>query len=203
MNIKYFNRKVTVGLLSLAALCMASAANAETIQLTPSSQSVNMGDTFTLTVHGTDFVNDVSSGSVSLSWDSNFLTLESTLADIATSAAGNGFPLDFGVNSDTPPGSLSATFGTFGTVLGPAFDFFTLTFSPNPAAMPGTGPVSILGGALGDWQDGAGTAITGVGYTNASVTINPVPVPPALWLFGSGLLGMVGVARRRRAPRMA
>jgi len=28
---------------------------------------------------------------------------------------------------------------------------------------------------------------------------SPVPVPAAVWLFGSGLLGLVGVARRRRA----
>ena len=28
--------------------------------------------------------------------------------------------------------------------------------------------------------------------------INPIPVPAALWLFGSGLIGLVGVARRRR-----
>jgi hypothetical protein len=27
---------------------------------------------------------------------------------------------------------------------------------------------------------------------------NPVPVPAAVWLFGSGLLGLVGVARRKR-----
>jgi len=26
----------------------------------------------------------------------------------------------------------------------------------------------------------------------------PIPVPPAVWLFGSGLLGLVGIARRRR-----
>ena len=25
-----------------------------------------------------------------------------------------------------------------------------------------------------------------------------VPVPPAVWLFGSGLLGLVGIARRRK-----
>jgi hypothetical protein len=29
-----------------------------------------------------------------------------------------------------------------------------------------------------------------------------VPVPPAVWLFGSGLLGLAGVARRRRASLM-
>ena len=33
---------------------------------------------------------------------------------------------------------------------------------------------------------------------NASNVITAVPVPAAAWLFGSGLLGLVGVARRRR-----
>ena len=32
----------------------------------------------------------------------------------------------------------------------------------------------------------------------ASYSFTPVPVPAALWLFGSGLIGMVGVARRSR-----
>ena len=30
---------------------------------------------------------------------------------------------------------------------------------------------------------------------------NPVPVPPAVWLFGSGLLGLIAVARRRQTTR--
>jgi hypothetical protein len=32
-----------------------------------------------------------------------------------------------------------------------------------------------------------------------TVTAAPVPVPAAVWLFGSGLLGLIGVARRRKA----
>ena len=33
---------------------------------------------------------------------------------------------------------------------------------------------------------------------NASLAAVPLPVPAAVWLFGSGLLGLVGVAHRRK-----
>jgi len=33
----------------------------------------------------------------------------------------------------------------------------------------------------------------------AHFSITAVPIPPALWLFGSGLLGLVGMARRKKA----
>jgi hypothetical protein len=39
-------------------------------------------------------------------------------------------------------------------------------------------------------------ALNGLGFLMPSA----VPIPPAVWLFSSGLLGLVGVARRR-APR--
>lgn len=31
------------------------------------------------------------------------------------------------------------------------------------------------------------------------VSLSPVPLPPTLWLFGSGLLGLIGVAKRKNA----
>jgi hypothetical protein len=30
------------------------------------------------------------------------------------------------------------------------------------------------------------------------IGLSPVPVPAVVWLFGSGLLGLIGVARRRK-----
>jgi len=35
--------------------------------------------------------------------------------------------------------------------------------------------------------------------TRFTAQVELVPVPPALWLFGSGLLGLVGIARRKKA----
>jgi len=46
----------------------------------------------------------------------------------------------------------------------------------------------------------AGTDLLNITFTDGtvlSVDIKVVPVPAAVWLFGSGLLGLVGVARRK------
>ena len=55
----------------------------------------------------------------------------------------------------------------------------------NPANPDGVLGVGMIDGAF-------------VGF-NANFDFTAVPVPAAVWLFGSGLLGLVGVARRRKA----
>jgi hypothetical protein len=32
-----------------------------------------------------------------------------------------------------------------------------------------------------------------------NIVVSAVPVPAAFWLFGSGLIGLIGVARRKKA----
>jgi len=44
------------------------------------------------------------------------------------------------------------------------------------------------------------TGIDGQGsFIFSAAAASPVPVPAAIWLFGSGLLGLVGIARRKKA----
>jgi len=44
-----------------------------------------------------------------------------------------------------------------------------------------------------------GACVADIYFDNASMTVAAVPVPAAVWLFGSGLLGLIGVARRKKA----
>ena len=65
-------------------------------------------------------------------------------------------------------------------------------------SLSGTGTVSGNGfdSTSGTWEFTA-NATEDSTFTWSSSTVSAVPVPAAVWLFGSGLLGLVGVARRR------
>lgn len=73
-----------------------------------------------------------------------------------------------------------------------ALDFYSFTNDPNTFALV----TSKLTGAAGG--DGKFTlASNGTLTFNAPQAPAAVPVPAAAWLFGSGLLGLVGIGRRR------
>jgi hypothetical protein len=58
-----------------------------------------------------------------------------------------------------------------------------------------TGTVIAISTPGGDFDQFLGTAFGEFIFAAAS----PVPVPAAVWLFGSGLLGLVGIARRKKS----
>lgn len=73
--------------------------------------------------------------------------------------------------------------GAGGTYTGPVYDFVSTDWN-------------------GDNNAGAGMIDGPFAGFNANFSVNqdvaPVPVPAAVWLFGSGLLGLVGIARRKK-----
>jgi len=58
--------------------------------------------------------------------------------------------------------------------------------------------VMSLWGANHDDETFSGTYLNSTIGMDLRLELQPVPVPAAVWLFGSGLLGLVGVARRRQ-----
>jgi hypothetical protein len=86
----------------------------------------------------------------------------------------------------------------------PTYDSSSLNYIGNEANLGGLSSISkvFFSLAAGDYtlvyggNPPEGTPVGPVGY-QATLTTSPVPVPAAVWLFGSGLAGVVAFARRR------
>ena len=78
--------------------------------------------------------------------------------------------------------------------------------------LPGDNPASLIdgisygiyntivsGGLLDISGTTTGSAFSHSGLAGVQISPSPVPLPAAVWLFGSGLLGLVGVAWRRKS----
>ena len=94
--------------------------------------------------------------------------------------------------------SPDSTF-VFPSYLG-TFDGFSFSGEQNIWVVPNTyagtfdGYNLTLSGLYSDpWTDGIQYSFT------INAVASPVPVPAAVWLFGSGLIGLIGVARRKKS----
>ena len=130
---------------------------------------------------------------VPIDWDMSSLTPPSIkITDITLNVLYGGGIWTAHSDSGYVVGLIPFGFGTELSSLNPApyGDIYGGGFSgANPAGTfiatsAPTGLESLLGQAFGDFRFAAAAA--------------PVPIPAAVWLFGSGLLGLIGVARHRR-----
>ncbi len=156
---------------------------------TESVDSISGGQTnFTLTGGHANLY--LGTPSYNFSTDSGFTNGKSILS--ATISGGSGL--------------FSSTFGYGVTKLDVSVDSYDHSiFSPDTIAggtstftmqAPGSGFTSFLG-SIGSVQ-GHSTSGGLLLSADGNLSLTAVPVPPALWLFGSGLVGLVGFAARRR-----
>jgi len=199
------SRSITTALLAVGLLVSGFATNAATIYMSPSSQIVADGASFFVDILATGLPADTAGGALDISWAAADMTLDSVYL-ATTDPADNGGgafpgpwdPVDGGFGfsgiDSTGPGSISGLYvGTFDFGISGDQPIARLNFTL------GTGvsnsmiimSAAALGGTWSSFDSGDFT------NTYAGATINPVPVPAALWLFGSGILGLAGMARRR------
>jgi hypothetical protein len=144
--------------------------------------------------------------------DSNFgiqdFTFNTTLANPSLDSVIVNLPLGWTGDATSPPLKQADGFGKFEFDVsnGGSNRLSTLTFSVNVASDSINDYYELSSGTAGEGNVQF-AALVG-GFTNQCTIAHPctgahfgggtpVPVPPAIWLFGSGLLGMAVVARRK------
>ncbi len=103
-------------------------------------------------------------------------------------------------DADVLPGKLEGmAFGNFGGLSGPGV-IGTLTFQAiavGDSALTMAVTTEALKGGDFISDNTFGPQVVNFGSANVSV-VSTVPIPAAVWLFGSGLIGLAGVAAKRR-----
>jgi hypothetical protein len=191
--------------LATGVLVSGFAASAANIALIPVAQNVPDSSAFTVDIIAGDLPVGTSGGGIDVSWVGD-ATLDSVYLATTDGADSNGNM--FGGNWDSVSSFLSGP-GTIDNGTSSLTGLYVGSFAGLSGIQAigrlnftlGTGTVTIS--AMDSVIAGGWSAWDGVNpyydFTNTygSATINPVPVPAAFWLFGSGIIGLVGVARRR------
>ncbi|MEN8762128.1 MAG: VPLPA-CTERM sorting domain-containing protein [Thiogranum sp.] len=169
---------------------LVTTAEAATVSLIPGSTLTSVGATVTLSIEGSGFTDNTDGGTFTTTWDPAILQLASF------TIANPPWDVSFVTDSDPNDGLLDSVFLATSPIGGAGPDFLigTLTFD---VVGDGSTLVSMTDDPLfGGWV-APGAVPIAVTYQGA--TVSTVPVPAAVWLFGSGLLGLVGIARRKAA----
>lgn len=195
----YTAKEVTIMLnhqkliITLALVLGASNVSANVVSVTPSSQTVNIGDIFSIAVVGTDFTTALDAGGLDLFFDQNIIA-PASLAELpvpASQIAEYGSAWDTNFQPVESANSLTDAF-FFSSGVSPSGDFDIVTFWLKAIGV-GSSALDLEESALNPFAGGGGALSAEVIDGN----VNVVPIPAAVWMFISGLIGLGAVSRRK------
>ncbi len=194
-----FKKQFFVCLIAVLGFLQWGAVSAATLSFDPSSQSVALGDPVSVDLRISGLGGDILSGfDLEISFDDSILSFQSFTVGPGPTGL-DPFGLDFGALSygfdlgfgTAAVGDLSLE--TDAVLQATQLDSFVLGTLNFDTLSYGTSALSVTGGLL----VGANASPLGMQVVDGSVSV--VPVPAAIWLFGTGLVGLAGFSKRRKA----
>ena len=197
MNLNKLYRKLIVPVFALASMGMVSTASAATLSLVDSvnglsSVELGIGEsvTFNLVIEG--LTQDLFAAGYAGTYDPAVASLDSAVG-------AGGFTSFSGAVIDSGAGTVTDGLSTFGATdpVSQLLASFTFTALSNGSFNFVVADDAFQGGFLyGDFSQ----VLNDLGGTDliATANISVVPLPAAVWLFGSALIGLVGMSRRQK-----
>lgn len=167
---------------------ITGSVQAAVVTFNPNPEAVTLGSIFTLDIIGTGFP-ESEGGGAKFTFDETILKVNSVAIDPGVwDVYTNGGVID-NANGNVTNIAVAA-FNNPGT------DFIVGTIEFEAVGI-GVTDLLLSGNSLNPWASG-GSRVNPT-FIDGAVTVSAVPLPVALWLFGSGLFGLVGMARRKKA----
>lgn len=177
----------------LTLVLLSGHISASTITWGTAPALIGVNDVFTINVIGTGFVTNVDGGGVNISYNSSVLNVLSVSINEAV------WDLGVGISS----GTTDNVAGTVDGIMVNAWSAVTGDFSVASIQMQAIGAgdsyLSLSEYGLNPWASGG--ALINPSFVDSSISVeaaSPVPVPAAVWLFGSGLIGLISIARKKK-----
>jgi len=182
-------------IITIISLLFSGHISAGTIGWGASSTNVNVSDSFTVDIVGTGFTSNVDGGGVNFAFNSSVLNVTSI------SINENVWNLGAGINTGTINNVSGVVSGISVNAWDDVLGDFTMASVTFQAIGSGVSSLLISEWGINPWASGG--SLLNPDFAAASVTvaeapISAVPVPAAVWLFGSGLIGLLGFAKRKK-----
>ena len=187
--------RMLISLFLGAVLYGISPVHAASVSFSDTAVTANVGDTITIDIL-MDFTGDPTlGGGTDIFYDDSVLSFQSFSFGTTTLTLDGAFSR---LPDDLPNKLEGMAFGNFGGLSGPgtvgtltfqaiAVGDITLTMADTSNALAG-----------GAFTSAISYGPQSVSFGSSEVSITNVPVPAAVWLLVSGLLGLTGVARKRK-----
>ncbi|MDH5571229.1 MAG: PEP-CTERM sorting domain-containing protein [Gammaproteobacteria bacterium] len=187
------NKTLQAVSLFISLFFVAGQVNAATVSFNSALTTVNPGDSFSLTIQGSGF-DPIVGGGLNLSFDASVLQVNSVTINQSVFEFYLGGGVEEGILDNSFGSLLNTSFNTFMGASG-NFDIMDISFT---AIGAGTSNLVLSESLLWVFADTLGGYYGDqVAFESAAVTVSAVPVPAALWLFGTGLIGLAGVVKRQ------
>lgn len=163
-------------------------AQAATVYIDPVTQAANVGETVVVSLKGQGFAQAIDGGGVNLSFNPAFLQLSNVKVDATTWE----FFTTPGTVNNTAGTLTDLTFSSFAGRSG-SFSIAQISFQAKAA---GSSALTLTESALNPFSSGGSLLNPQASLTPATITVQAVPLPAAVWLWVSAMGSVFYLGKR-------